>query len=152
MRIVIGSDHAGYTLKETLKEYIAGLGHEVIDVGTDSTEPVDYPDFARAVGEAITGGQGERGVLVCGSGIGASVAANKIPGIRAGTCHDTYSAAQGVEHDDMNVLTIGERVIGKELAKLVVKTYLEAEFSGEERHVRRVGKIKAIEAEYAKAK
>lgn len=152
MRIVIGSDHAGYTLKEMLKEYIVGLGHDVIDVGTDSTEPVDYPDFARAVGEAVAGGKGDRGVLVCGSGIGASIAANKIPGIRAGICHDAYSAAQGVEHDNMNVLAMGERVIGRELAKLIVKTYLEAEFSGEERHVRRVGKIKAIEAEYSKAK
>ncbi len=152
MRIVIGSDHAGYDLKEMLKEYIAGLGHEVIDVGTDSTEPVDYPDFARAVGEAVAGGKGDRGVLVCGSGIGASIAANKIPGIRAGICHDAYSAAQGVEHDNMNVLAMGERVIGRELAKLIVKTYLGAEFSGEERHVRRVGKIKAIEAEYSKAK
>jgi RpiB/LacA/LacB family sugar-phosphate isomerase len=152
MRIVIGSDHAGYDLKEMLKEYIAGLGHDVIDVGTDSTEPVDYPDFARAVGEAVAGGKGDRGVLVCGSGIGASIAANKIPGIRAGICHDAYSAAQGVEHDNMNVLAMGERVIGRELAKLIVKTYLGAEFSGEERHVRRVGKIKAIEAEYSKAK
>ncbi|HEC24224.1 MAG TPA: ribose 5-phosphate isomerase B [Chloroflexi bacterium] len=150
MRIVVGADHAGYPLKEALKEFIAGLGHEVLDVGTDSTESVDYPDFARALGEAIVQGKAERGVLICGSGVGASIAANKVPGVRAAVCHDTYSAHQGVEHDDMNVLTLGARVIGVELAKELVRSYLAAAFTGEERHVRRLGKIRAIEAEYSK--
>lgn len=148
MRIVIGSDHAGYEMKEALKAYISLLGYAVTDVGTYSTDAVDYPDFARAVAEAISSGQGDRGVLVCGSGVGASIAANKVPGARSAVCHDTYSAHQGVEHDDMNVLSIGARIIGIELAKELVRAYLGAQFSAEERHIRRVNKVKAIEAQY----
>ena len=146
MHIVIGSDHAGFPLKEDLTAYIRQLGHQVVDVGTHSTEPVDYPDYAEALGKALLGSQAARGVLICGSGVGASVAANKIPGIRAGLCHDSYSAHQGVEHDDMNVLVLGARVIGVELAHELVSIFLAAKFTGEERHCRRVGKIKALEA------
>jgi RpiB/LacA/LacB family sugar-phosphate isomerase len=145
MRVVIGSDHAGFELKRTLARYLEELGHEVIDVGTDSTAPVDYPDFAEAVGLAVRDGRAQRGVLICGSGVGASVAANKIPGIRAGLTHDTYSAHQGVEHDDMNVIVLGARVIGSETARELVRTFLSAAFTGEERHQRRLDKIKAIE-------
>jgi RpiB/LacA/LacB family sugar-phosphate isomerase len=148
MRIVIGSDHAGFPLKEGLTAYIRQLGHEVVDVGTHSTEPVDYPDYAEALSQTLLDGQAERGVLICGSGVGASVAANKLPGIRAGLCHDTYSAHQGVEHDDMNVLVLGGRVIGPELANELVKAYLGATFTGEERHRRRLQKIHALEARY----
>jgi ribose 5-phosphate isomerase B len=148
MRIVIGCDHAGFELKQNLAPYIGALGQQVIDVGTDSTAPVDYPDFAEKIGQAIREGRADRGVLICGSGVGASVAANKIPGIRAGLCHDTYSAHQGVEHDDMNVLVFGARVIGPELARELVRAYLAASFSHEERHNRRVAKVKAIEAKY----
>lgn len=148
MRLVLGSDHAGYELKKELVEFLRGLGHEVVDVGTNSTAPVDYPDYAEAVAEAVLDGRAERGVLICGSGVGACVAANKIPGIRAAICHDGYSAHQGVEHDDMNVLVLGSRVIAGELAKDLVRDYLRAKFSGEERHVRRLGKVKAIEAHY----
>ncbi len=151
MRVVIGADHAGFELKEELKRNIDALGHTVLDLGTHTTDAVDYPDISRAVGEAVVGGRGERGVLVCGSGVGASIAANKVPGVRAGLCHDTYSAHQGVEHDDMNVLALGARIIGLELARDLVKAYLEARFSEEERHVRRVGKVKAIEADYCKS-
>ncbi|HET6576497.1 MAG TPA: ribose 5-phosphate isomerase B [Fimbriiglobus sp.] len=147
MRVVIGADHAGYQLKEFLKRELESLGHEVEDVGTfEPGKPDDYPDFAAAVGVAIQAGRAERGILVCGSGVGASVAANKLPGIRAGLCHDTYSAHQGVEHDDMNVLVLGSRVIGTELARELVRSFLASKFSGEERHVRRVAKIKALEA------
>lgn len=149
MRVVIGADHAGFDLKELLKSYITELGHEVIDVGAHTFDPTDdYPDFGRAVGEAVVQGKGERGILVCGSGVGASIAANKVRGVRAAICHDSYSARQGVEHDNMNVLTLGGRVIGTDLAKELVHVYLEARFSHEERHLRRVGKIEAIEAEY----
>jgi ribose 5-phosphate isomerase B len=148
MRIVVGSDHAGYDLKAELKRFIESLGHELIDVGTGSSEAVDYPDIARAVGEAIADGRADRGVLVCGSGVGASIAANKVRGVRAAICHDTYSAHQGVEHDDMNVLTLGARIIGIELAKELVFHYLAANFSEEERHVRRVNKVKQIEKDY----
>ncbi len=148
MRIVIGSDHAGFELKQNLATYIGLLGHQVIDVGTDSTAPVDYPDFAEKIGQALREGRADRGVLICGSGVGASVAANKVPGVRAGLCHDTYSAHQGVEHDDMNVLVVGARVIGPELARELVRSYLAASFSHEERHNRRVAKVKAIEAKY----
>ncbi|HTS71524.1 MAG TPA: ribose 5-phosphate isomerase B [Terriglobia bacterium] len=150
MRLVLGSDHAGFELKKELVDCLRGLGHEVIDVGTNSTAPVDYPDYAQAVGNAVREGRAERGVLICGSGVGACVAVNKIPGIRAAICHDGYSAHQGVEHDDMNVLVLGSRVIGGELAKDLVRDYLRANFSGEERHVRRLGKVKAIEAQYMK--
>jgi RpiB/LacA/LacB family sugar-phosphate isomerase len=145
MRVVIGSDHAGFELKRTLAPYLEELGHEVLDVGTDSTAPVDYPDYAEAVGLAVRDGRAQRGVLICGSGVGASVAANKIPGIRAGLTHDTYSAHQGVEHDEMNVIVLGARVIGSEMARELVRTFLSAEFTGEERHQRRLDKIKAIE-------
>ncbi|HXW15984.1 MAG TPA: ribose 5-phosphate isomerase B [Terriglobia bacterium] len=148
MRLVIGSDHAGYELKQVLAEFLRASGHEVLDVGTYSTAPVDYPDYAEAVAGAVRDGQAERGVVICGSGVGASVAANKIPGIRAAICHDGYSAHQGVEHDDMNVLVLGSRVIGGELAKDLVRDYLGANFSGEERHVRRLAKVKGIEARY----
>ena len=132
MRIAIGSDHAGFALKEDLAAYLRELRHQVLDVGTHSTAPVDYPDYAEAVGKAVLDGRAERAVLICGSGVGASVAANKLPGIRAGLCHDTYSAHQGVEHDDMNVLVMGSRVIGPELARELVRAFLGATFSGEE--------------------
>jgi ribose 5-phosphate isomerase B len=148
MRLVVGSDHAGFVLKQEIAEELRKRGHEVLDVGTCSTEPVDYPDSAEAVGLAVTDGRAERGVLVCGSGVGASVAANKIPGVRACVCHDTYSAHQGVEHDDMNVLVLGGRIIGPALAHELVLAFLGARFSGEERHVRRLAKVKAIEARY----
>lgn len=148
MRVVIGSDHAGFELKQAIREDLRQLGHQVLDVGTDSTAAVDYPDFAEKVGRAVTDGSAGRGVLICGSGVGASVAANKIRGIRAGLCHDTYSAHQGVEHDNMNVLVLGARVIGVETAMECVKAYLGANFTGEERHVRRVGKIGLLEEKF----
>jgi RpiB/LacA/LacB family sugar-phosphate isomerase len=145
MRVAIASDHAGFELKQALVGYLRELGHDVLDMGTNSTAPVDYPDFAEAIGLAIRDGRAWRGILICGSGVGASVAANKIPGIRAGLTHDTYSAHQGVEHDDMNVIVLGARIIGSEMARELVKTFLSAEFTGEERHRRRLDKIKAIE-------
>lgn len=148
--MIIGADHAGYQLKEELKEYIRALGHEVVDVGAAAYDPADdYPDYARAVGEAIARREGERGVLICGSGVGASIAANKIPGVRAAICHDTYSARQGVEHDDMNVLTLGARVIGVEMAKEAIAAFLNARFDGGERFRRRLNKILAIERRYS---
>lgn len=150
MKIVIGADHAGYLLKEEIKALIEALGHTVMDAGTYSTAPADYPDVAEAVSKVVTGGEAERGILICGSGVGASIAANKVPGIRAAVCHDVYSAHQGVEHDDMNVLCMGARVIGEELAKEFVRAFLGARFSGEERHIRRVNKILAIEAQYTR--
>jgi len=150
MRIAVGADHAGFALKEILARYLREHGHEVIDKGTDSDTPVDYPDFAEAVGQAVLGGTAERGVLICGSGVGASVAANKLPGIRAGLCHDTYSARQGVEHDDTNVLVLGARVIGVELARELVNAFIGAQYSEEDRHRRRVGKIVALETRYGK--
>ena len=150
MRIVVGADHAGFELKQILAAYLRDRGHEVIDKGTDSTNAVDYPDFAEAVGKALLDGEAERAVLICGSGVGASVAANKIPGIRAAVCHDSYSARQGVEHDDMNVLVLGARIIGVELARELVNNFLAAKFSAEERHRRRVEKIRALERRYGK--
>lgn len=135
-------------MKQNLVELVRELGHEALDIGTDSTLPVDYPDFAEAVGVAVRNGQAERGILICGSGVGASVAANKMSGIRAGLCHDGYSAHQGVEHDDMNVLVMGSRVIGPELARDLVRIFLPAKFSGEERHVRRLKKVESIEQRY----
>jgi ribose 5-phosphate isomerase B len=150
MQVVLGSDHAGFELKENLVPYLRGQGHGVVDVGTNSTASVDYPDYALAVAEAVRDGRAERGILLCGSGVGASVAANKIPGIRAGLCHDTYSAHQGVEHDDMNVLVLGARVIGQELAHELVRAFLGAKFTGEERHRRRLGKVRALESRYSK--
>jgi len=145
VRIVIGSDHAGVALKEDIAAYIRRLGHQVVDVGTHGTEAVDYPDYAEAVSTVLIDGTADRGVLICGSGVGASVAANKLPGIRAGLCHDTYSAHQGVEHDNMNVLVLGGRVIGPALAHELVTAYLAAEFTGEERHRRRLQKVAALE-------
>ena len=145
MRIAFGSDHAGFELKNKLMAAAAELGHQITDVGAYDTQPSDYPDFAEAVGRAVVHHDADRGVLICGSGVGASVSANKVPGIRAGLCHDTYSAHQGVEHDNMNVLVLGSRIIGVELAKEIVKTYLNAAYSGEERHRRRVAKIEALE-------
>jgi ribose 5-phosphate isomerase B len=148
MKIVLGSDHAGFEMKTMLVHFLRDRGDEILDVGTYSADPVDYPDYAEAVGKAVVEGQLERGVLICGSGVGASVAANKILGIRAGLCHDTYSAHQGVEHDDMNVLVLGARVIGPQLAQELVTAYINAKFTHEERHVRRLGKIKALELRF----
>ncbi|HEV2348533.1 MAG TPA: ribose 5-phosphate isomerase B [Terriglobia bacterium] len=149
MRIVLGADHAGYDMKQDAVVLVRKLGHEVLDVGTNSaTQPDDYPDFAEALGMALRENKADRGILICGSGVGASVAVNKIPGIRAGLCHDCYSAHQGVEHDDMNVLVMGSRIIGIELAHDLIKSFLGARFSGEERHVRRLGKVKEIEAKF----
>jgi RpiB/LacA/LacB family sugar-phosphate isomerase len=146
MRIAIGADHAGFTMKQDLAAQIRGLGHEVLDLGAHQPDPSDdYPDFAEAVGMAVMEGKAERGVLICGSGVGVSVAANKIPGIRAAVCHDAYSAHQGVEHDNMNVLVLGSRIIGSELARELVRVFLAARFSGEERHCRRLAKVDAIE-------
>ena len=145
MKIVVGSDHAGFELKLELAEALRRDGHEVTDVGAYSTEPSDYPDFAAAVGRAVQKGAVERGVLICGSGVGASVAANKLRGIRAAVCHDGYSAHQGVEHDDMNVLVLGSRVVGTALALELVQAFVSARFSGEERHLRRLEKVKALE-------
>ena len=147
MRIAVGADHAGFELKEKLLEYVRAAGHEAIDLGTHSTQSVDYPDYAKAVGMALREGRADRGLLLCGSGVGASVAINKIPGIRAGLCHDSYSAHQGVEHDDMNVLVLGARVIGLELAKELVGDFLRASFTNEERHRRRLEKVKTLETE-----
>src|ERR671937_2938813 len=149
MRVAVAFDHRGVKLRETVLEEVVRSGHEPVDLGTDKPEPkIDYPDKAREVGEAIRGGEAERGVLVCGSGVGASVAANKLAGIRAAVCHDTYSAHQGVEHDDMNVLCLGSEVVGAELARELVRAFLGANFSGEERHRRRLEKVKALEIRY----
>jgi ribose 5-phosphate isomerase B len=148
MRIAIGSDHAGFLMKQDLAGYLQQLGHVVVDVGTSSTVPVDYPDFAEAVGRTVLEGKADRGILICGSGVGASVAANKLPGIRAGVCHDTYSAHQGVEHDDMNVLVLGSRIIGCALSRELVTTFIAAKFSNEPRHCRRLEKVKSIEIRY----
>ena len=145
MRVVVGSDHAGYEMKQNILAHIRAIGHEVVDVGTDSASPVDYPDFAEALGMAIVNKKADRGILICGSGVGAVVAVNKIPGIRAAVCHDCYSAHQGVEHDDMNVLVLGARVIAADLAHDLVWLFLGAEFSGEERHKRRLEKISQLE-------
>jgi ribose 5-phosphate isomerase B len=151
MKLVIASDHAGFPLKEDVRAYLAMKGYEVVDLGAHSTAPSDYPDFAEAVGEAINAGEAKIGVLICGSGVGVCVAANKIPGIRAGMCHDHYSAHQGVEHDDMNVLVLGARIIGTETAYDVVDSFLGAHFiSTEERFVRRFNKVLAIEAKYSR--
>jgi ribose 5-phosphate isomerase B len=141
LRVVIGADHAGFPLKQELVEHLEDSGHTVIDVGTDSVEPVDYPDSAADVARAIIAGEAERGIVVCGSGAGASIAANKITGVRSAVVHDHYTAHQAVEHDDMNVLALGALVIGAKAAKEITDTYLAAEFSGEERHVRRLRKV-----------
>jgi RpiB/LacA/LacB family sugar-phosphate isomerase len=151
MKMVIGSDHAGFRLKNAMGDLIRSLGHAVLDVGAFNENPSDYPDFAEAVGRAVLDGRAERGVLICGSGIGASVAANKLIGIRAGICHDTYSGHQGVEHDNMNVLVMGSRVVGEKLAEDVVRAYLLAKFTNEERHVRRLAKVDALERKMLKS-
>lgn len=145
MRIAIGSDHAGYGYKATLVPELEAAGHEVLDEGTFGTEPVDYPDFAAAVADRVASGDAERGILICGSAVGVCIVANKVPGVRAGVCHDTYSAHQCVEHDDANVLCLGERVVGIALARELVATFLAARFTGEERHQRRLDKLKAVE-------
>jgi len=147
MRIVIGADHRGYELKDEIAAALKRDGHEVLDVGTNSADSVDYPDYARAVGEAIVDGRAERGIIVCGSGVGAGIAANKMRGVRAALCHDTYSARQGVEHDDMNVLCLGARVVGDALAMELVKAFLSARFKGEERLRRRLDKVAEMERE-----
>ncbi|MDA8168971.1 MAG: ribose 5-phosphate isomerase B [Nitrospiraceae bacterium] len=153
MRIAIGSDHGGFALKSIIAKYLREMGNEVIDMGAQSFVPSDdYPRFSKAVAEAIIKGEAERGILVCGSGVGASIAANKFPGIRAAVCHDTFSAHQGVEDDDMNLLCMGQRVVGEELAKEIVYSFVQARFSGAERHVRRLGEVKAIEREFLKEK
>ena len=150
MRIACAFDHAGFPLKELVLDVVQDLGHEPVDLGTNSTDPVDYPDVARAGADAVRGGHAERAVVVCGSGAGVAVAACKVPGIRAACAHDTYTARQCVEHDDVNVLCLGARVIGPALAAEIVAAFSLADFSGEERHVRRLGKIKAIEDEFAR--
>ena len=147
MRVAVAFDHRGVKLRERILEELRGLGHESMDLGTDKPEPrIDYPDKAKEIGEAIHG-DADRGILVCGSGVGASIAASKIPGVRAAICHDTYSARQGVEHDDMNVLCIGSEVVGAELAGELVRAFLGAEFDGGERYRRRLEKIEAMERE-----
>jgi ribose 5-phosphate isomerase B len=148
MKVVIGSDHAGYQLKNAMGDLLRSMGNEVLDVGAFNENPSDYPDFAEAVDRAVLDGKAGRGVLICGSGVGGSVAANKLPGIRAGMCHDTYSAHQGVEHDNINVLVLGSRVVGVALAQDLVRAFMDAKFSNEERHVRRLGKVKALETKY----
>jgi ribose 5-phosphate isomerase B len=146
MKIAVAADHAGFELKNSLRDLIESLGHDVSDLGAHNAEPSDYPDFAAAIGRAISTNTAERGVLICGSGVGASIAANKISGVRAGLCHDTYSAHQGVEHDDMNILVLGSRVIGRALAEDLVRTFLAAKFTNEARHLRRLEKIKRLES------
>jgi ribose 5-phosphate isomerase B len=148
MKIAIGGDHAGFGLKEKVAADLRTDGHEVTDFGACDTTPSDYPDFAELICNAVRDGSAERGILVCGSGVGVSVVANKFPGIRAGLCHDHYSAHQGVEHDDMNVLCLGARIIGEEPAREIVRTFLAARYTGEERHVRRMGKVLAIERRF----
>ncbi|HEY9756084.1 MAG TPA: ribose 5-phosphate isomerase B [Oculatellaceae cyanobacterium] len=148
MKIAIGCDHGGFILKQPITDFLKKYGHEIIDLGTNSEAAVDYPDYSLAVGKAVVEGKAERGILICGSGVGACVAVNKIPGIRAGLCHDTFSAHQGKEDDDTNVLCLGARIIGVQLALEVVKTWIEAQFSGAERHVRRLHKVQKIEQEY----
>ncbi len=149
MKIAVACDHAGFPLKETILQAITAAGHEALDLGTHSAEAVDYPDYAAKLGRAILAGQAQRGILLCGSAVGANIAANKMRGIYAGICHDTYSAHQGVEHDDMNVLCMGARILGPEPAREIVAAFLGARFvgndPGQERHARRVGKVKALE-------
>ncbi len=145
MRVSLGADHAGYLLKEELKARLEVAGYDIVDVGTDSSDPVDYPDFAAAVARSITSGAADRGIIVCGSGAGASIAANKIEGIRSATVHDAYTAHQAVEHDDMNVLALGARVVGGAVAAEITETFLGAKFSGEERHTRRLEKVRELD-------
>ena len=151
MKIAVATDHAGYPIREIVLEAVRAAGHEILDLGTHSTDAVDYPDYAEKIGQAIQSGQADRGILLCGSGVGASIAANKMKGVYAAVCHDTYSAHQGVEHDDMNVLCLGGRIIGPELVRELVETFLKARFlgndPGQDRHRRRVGKVRRIEAD-----
>ena len=147
LRIAVACDHGGYPLKQTILETISSLGFEALDLGTDSSESVDYPDFVLKLGRVLKNKEAQRGILVCGSGVGACIAANKMRGIYASVCHDTYSAHQGVEHDRMNVLCLGARIIGAEVARELVKAFLGAEFMPEERHVRRTEKVRRIESE-----
>ena len=149
MRIVVGADHAGYSLKLEVMEMLRAQGHDVVDVGPHELDPLDdYPDFAKLVAEQVASKQSERGIMVCGSGVGASVAANKVRGVRAAMCHDTYSAHQGVEHDDMNVLCLGARIVGGELARELIDAFVGARFTGEERHQRRLNKVLAMESDF----
>ena len=150
MRIAVGADHAGFEMKRDLAAYLAKNGHEIMDIGAFTTAPVDYPDIAEGVAQAVRNGQADRGIIVCGSGVGAAIAACKFPGIRASVCHDTYSARQAVEHDDMNVLCLGARVVGVELARVLADTFLAATFSGDQRHMNRLAKIDAIESRYSR--
>jgi ribose 5-phosphate isomerase B len=149
MKVAVAFDHRGVKLRRRVLDELAATGHDVVDLGTDSdAERVDYPDKAAEIGEAVRGGRAERGVLVCGSGVGAAIAACKLPGVRAAICHDTYSAHQGVEHDDMNVLCLGSEVVGAELAAELVRTFLGARFDGGERYIRRLEKIEELEKTY----
>ncbi len=151
MKIAIGSDHGGFVQKGIIRQFLAEAGHEVTDMGAHSFNPIDdYPEFSRKVAEAVLDGRAERGILICGSGVGASIAANKFPGIRAAVCHDTFSARQGVEDDNMNVLCMGERVVGHELAKEIVERFISARFSGAERHLRRLKEVTEMEKEFLK--
>jgi RpiB/LacA/LacB family sugar-phosphate isomerase len=151
MRIALAGDHAGFEMKRDLAAKLKAGGHDILDLGTHSTDPVDYPDCAESVGTALRERRADRGVIVCGSGAGVAIAANKVPGVRASVCHDTYTAHQAVEHDDMNVLCLGARVIGAALAEEIATAFLHATFSGEERHRRRLNKILALEQRYCKA-
>jgi ribose 5-phosphate isomerase B len=146
MIVALGTDHGGFPIKNAVMDAIREAGHQVLDLGTDSPASVDYPDYAQKVAKAVVSGAAERGVLICGSGVGISIAANKFEGIYAAICHDTYSAHQGVEHDGMNVLCLGGRIVGPELTKELVKAFLSARFTNEERHLRRTGKVKKIES------
>ena len=148
MRVALGFDHRGVKLRDCVFDVVVQLGHEPVDLGTDDTEPVDYPDKSREVAEAILAGDADRGILVCGSGVGAAIAACKFPGIRAAVCHDAYSAHQGVEHDDMNVICLGSEVVGVELAMDLIRTFVRAQFDGGERYRRRLSKIEQIEKEF----
>jgi ribose 5-phosphate isomerase B len=151
MKIALGADHGGVGLKRIVHQHLEQKGHFVLNMGTDADGAVDYPDFAFKVAAAVTTGEAERGIMICGSGVGACITTNKVPGVRAGLCHDTFSAHQGVEDDDMNVLCMGARVIGSDLALEVVDAFAGARFSEAERHVRRKNKVLAIEARYTKA-
>ncbi len=150
MKVAMAADHAGWRLKDALAARLRGKGHEVVDLGAHDDAPSDYPDFAEALGAALAAGRAERGILICGSGVGAVAAANKMPGILAGLCHDTYSAHQGVEHDQMNVLALGARVVGEALAAEIVEAFVAAAFDGVPRHLRRVEKVRALEARLAR--
>jgi ribose 5-phosphate isomerase B len=149
MRVALAADHAGFALKERLRVYLGDRGHEVLDLGSYDASPSDYPDYAEAAARAVLDGRAERAIVICGSGVGIAVAANKVPGIFAGLCHDHYSAHQGVEHDGMNVLALGARVVGDALALEIADAFLAARFDGEERHARRLAKVRALEARFS---